>query len=703
MIFLMGFAQKKDKLDSLFKLVVSGNDSVKSDAYNRIALFYIRSDKDSANKYLLKARKLAFESDLIKILSYNYTLTGNLNYWNGNTDTAFTYYSKALVLDNKIKDSVSLVTDYVHLSKIFSSKGNIDKALDHLFLALEIAKKSNNKKQEADCLFALAVLYDRQDVPEKAIKFCENALIIQHEINDSAGMGNAYHRMGLGYIGLKEPELALKHLQTSLIIRRNIGATDKIGASLNGIGEVYMNQGEYQKALLNFYDAYKYWSQAHDKEGIVIASANLGEISVKMGDEENALKYYLESYKLADEINSPVFQKGAARSVAEIYYKKGNYKEAYNYFKKYSDLKDLIFSDENSVRVAQMQSKYESEQKEQKIKLLVQEAQLHQSELNRKKWLFNAISITALMLVVLIVMSFRNIRQKQKANAELQTAYSQIADKNEKLTQVYNELEQNRDEVAFKNKEITDSIKYAKRLQEAILPGNDFISKLFPESFVLYKPKDIVSGDFYWFEQWGNKKLFAAVDCTGHGVPGAFMSIVAYNQLNQAVNESGLWKPNLILNTLNKGITKALKQTMEGASIKDGMDIALCSYDETTGVLEYAGAYNSLWLIRGGKLTEVKADKKPIGLFIGEELKPFHNHEVNVAKGDLIYIFTDGYADQFGGEKGKKFKYKSLQQLLLGIHNLSMEEQHRLLDKTIEEWRRALEQVDDILVIGVRI
>ncbi|MCW3104384.1 MAG: protein serine/threonine phosphatase [Bacteroidetes bacterium] len=703
-VFSSGFAQKKERPDSLLSVLKAArNDSVTANTCNRIAYFYIHSDVDSASKYLVMGRKVAVRNHLQKALSYNCTLTGNVNYWNGNTDTAFYYYSKALEIDLAIGDSSGLISDYIHLSKIYSSKGNIDKALDNLFKGLEIAKAIKDLEQEADCLFSLAVLYDRQDVPEKAIRFCENAITIQKQINDSAGMAYSYHRMGLAYEGIGKYAEALKYLEISFDIRKKMGSVAQYGASLNGIGLVYMDKGEYQKALKNFYDAYKYWSQANDKEGIVIASGNLGEISLRLGDDENALKFLLESYKLSDEIHSLSFQKGSARSIAAIYYRQGKYKLAYDYFNKYSDLRDTLFSDENSERVAQMQSKYESEQKEQKIKLLTQEGQLQQSEITKKKLILNAISIAAVLLVILIVMSFRNIRQKQKANKQLQSAYSEIEQKNERLIEVYRELEQNRDEVAGKNKEITDSIKYAKRLQEAILPGNDFITKLFPDSFVLYKPKDIVSGDFYWFEQWGNKKLFAAVDCTGHGVPGAFMSIVGYNQLNQAVNESGLSKPNLLLNALNKGVTKALKQTLEGSTVKDGMDIALCAYDESTGMLEFAGAYNSLWLVRNGKLTEVKADKKPIGVFIGEELKPFHNYEVKQEKGDCVYVFTDGYADQFGGAKGKKFKYKPLQQLLIGNQHLSMQQQKELLDTTIESWRGVLEQVDDILVIGIRI
>jgi serine phosphatase RsbU (regulator of sigma subunit) len=698
------FSQNEDRLDSLINAAHSvENDSVRAITYNSIANIYIRKNTDSANKYLLIARNLSSKLKLKKALSNNYSLTGNLNYRNGHTDTAMYYYSKALALDLQIKDSSSLVDDHIHISRIFSTRADIDKATDHLFLGLEIAKKIKNKEKEADCLFTIAVLYDRQDQPEKAIQFCENAIELQKEIKDSAGLAYSLHRMGLAYEGIKKYPEALKCLEQSFEIRKKINARNQFGASLNGIGLVYLDKKEYGKALKNFYDAYKYWSEANDKEGIVIATGNLGEISRQMGDDENALKYFTESFEKADEIHSLSFQKGAARSLAELYYKRGEYKKAYDYFNVYSDLRDTLFSDENAERVSQMQSKYESEQKEHKIKLLTKEAELQESELSQKRFIINAVSAGAGLLAFLIIMSFRNLRQKQKANQALKSAYMEIEQKNGRLIELFQELEQNRDEVAGKNKEITDSIKYAKRLQEAILPDKNFISSMFPESFVLYKPKDIVSGDFYWFEKWGTKKLFAAVDCTGHGVPGAFMSIVGYNQLNQAVNEHGLWKPNLILNALNKGITKTLRQKMESATVKDGMDMALCSLDEATNILEYSGAYNSLWLIRDGVFSEIKADKRPIGVFLGEELVPFTNHEIQLHKNDSIYIFTDGYADQFGGTKGKKFKYKSLQQLVMTSQHLSMEEQGKLLEKIIEEWRGNLEQVDDILVMGIKV
>lgn len=636
-------------------------------------------------------------------LSRSYASQGRMNYKNGRIDSALFYYTKALDLDMRLNRMEDASADHVQISRVYSLKGNIDTALDHLRKALQLAQNGGFKEQEADCLFALAVLYDRMDQPSKAITFCENAIVLQKEIGDSAGMAYSYHRMGLAYEGLNKYDEALKFLELSLEIRQKIKAEKQYGASLNGIGLVYMDKKEYQLALKKFYDAYKYWSAADDKEGMVIATGNLGELSKRMGDNENALRYLLQSYELADKIHAISFQKGTAHALAEIYYEKGKYKQAYEYYSKYSNLRDTLYNDENSQRMAEMQSRYESEQKEQQIRLLTKEKELQNSELSKKRFMLNALAIGGVLLLVLVFMAFRNIRQKKRVNNKLSLAYTEIEHKNEKLVDVYKVLEQNRDEIAGKNKEITDSIKYAKRLQEAILPSRDFIHGLFPSSFVLYKPKDIVSGDFYWFEHSGGKKLFAAVDCTGHGVPGAFMSIVGYNQLNQAVNENGLTKPSLILNALNKGITSSLKQTEEGSTVKDGMDIALCSFDEKTNILEYSGAYNPLWLVRDGKMTELRGDKKPIGVFLGEELQAFNNQVVHLLRGDSLYIFTDGYADQFGGDKGKKFKYKQLMELVLSISEKTMDEQRDILDRTIEKWKGDLEQIDDILLIGVKI
>ncbi len=265
------------------------------------------------------------------------------------------------------------------------------------------------------------------------------------------------------------------------------------------------------------------------------------------------------------------------------------------------------------------------------------------------------------------------------------------------------EIEKNRDEIQRNVKNITDSIKYAKRIQRAIFPANSDIKKLLPDSFVFFRSKAIVSGDFYWVEKKDDKVLFAAVDCTGHGVPGAFMSLVANNLLNHAITEHGLTKPSFILDEVNSGLTNKLHQTYEESSVKDGMDIALCALDTNKMILEYAGAYNPVFIIRKGELIETKANKFPIGVFVGEKLKKFVNHEIELKKGDAIYVFSDGYADQFGGPFIKKFKKREFKNMLLRISNLSMNEQLKEIEKTLEEWQGSNEQVDDIVVLGVRV
>lgn len=280
---------------------------------------------------------------------------------------------------------------------------------------------------------------------------------------------------------------------------------------------------------------------------------------------------------------------------------------------------------------------------------------------------------------------------------------AKVIERTEQVVRQKEEIEAQNQELEVLYKHVTDSIKYAKRIQEAILPPDSLVKRVLPNSFVLYKPKDIVSGDFYWVDEKNGKTLFAAVDCTGHGVPGAFMSIVGYNILKHVVNNNKFNTPALILDGLNEGVSETLHHGHEASQAKDGMDISLCSVDFKTLELQYAGAYNPLYLIRDRKLSQTKADKFPIGLFLGTEKKKFTNHTLQLQKGDCVYIFSDGYADQFGGPNGKKFMANHLRNLLLEIHQHPIDKQKEILNKTIEEWRGPLDQVDDILVIGLKI
>lgn len=273
----------------------------------------------------------------------------------------------------------------------------------------------------------------------------------------------------------------------------------------------------------------------------------------------------------------------------------------------------------------------------------------------------------------------------------------------EKVRERTIEVVKQKEIIEEKNKHITDSIIYAKRIQQAILPPEETLTSYLKNAFVLYKPKDIVSGDFYWIERKENKILFAVVDCTGHGVPGAFMSIIGFNGLNQIVNEYNITQPAEILNHLNKIITNTLKQRAEESKIRDGMDISVCSIDMQTNTLQYAGANNPIFIVRNNEVLEIKADKQPIGNFVGENEFRFTNKEIPLQPNDNLYLFSDGYADQFGGPKGKKLKYSSFRKLLLENHKKPMQVQKQMLDFMFEEWRGELEQIDDVCVIGVKI
>ncbi len=295
------------------------------------------------------------------------------------------------------------------------------------------------------------------------------------------------------------------------------------------------------------------------------------------------------------------------------------------------------------------------------------------------------------------------LKMREDLRENEQILEAKVISRTEQVVRQKEEIETKNQELEVLYKHVTDSIKYAKRIQEAILPPDSLVKQLLPNSFVLYKPKDIVSGDFYWMDKKDGKTMFAAVDCTGHGVPGAFMSIVGYNLLKHVVDNNNFTTPSLILDCLNDGVSETLHHGQEDSHAKDGMDVSFCTIDFKSLELEYAGAFNPLFIIRNGELLQTKADKFPIGYFLGEQKKKFRNHDILLQTGDCIYIFSDGYADQFGGPFGKKFMAKHFRDLLLDVHKEPINLQKDILNRTFEDWRGNQEQVDDILIIGLKI
>ncbi len=328
----------------------------------------------------------------------------------------------------------------------------------------------------------------------------------------------------------------------------------------------------------------------------------------------------------------------------------------------------------------------------------------------RTWWFYTLCALTALLSIYAYnTYKTKKLRgDKIKLEKQVTLRTRELREEKEKVEVINKEVLEQKTVIEHKNLEITDSIKYAKNIQEALLPAVTSLKKDFPESFVLYMPKDIVSGDFYWFAKRDGKNYFAAADCTGHGVPGAFMSIIGNALINEIIAEQHIYQPAEILNNLHVGVKTALNQNKGEFERRDGMDIALCAINKETLVLEYAGANRPLWIYRktaADKVEIIKPDKFPIGglEFDFEEKRQFHNHSIQLQKGDCLYIFSDGYADQFGGHKGKKFMVANLQRAFVEISQKSMEEQYVHLHKIFTDWRGHYEQVDDVLMIGLRV
>jgi serine phosphatase RsbU (regulator of sigma subunit) len=264
-------------------------------------------------------------------------------------------------------------------------------------------------------------------------------------------------------------------------------------------------------------------------------------------------------------------------------------------------------------------------------------------------------------------------------------------------------IEQQKEELTLKNKNITDSINYARRIQIAMMPSVRHFKAVFEDSFILHMPKDIVSGDFFWVNHANNKIFFSAADCTGHGVPGAFMSIIGVELFRRIIEIEKIYTPAEILNGLSKHLERVFGDVDE-MKLRDGMDLAFCSINDEHTLLEFAGAFNSLYIIRDSSIIEIRGDRYSVGVYPEDEkFRSFNNHVLPLQDGDLIYVFTDGFVDQFGGPEGKKYKYRRFRHLLLALHQLPLAKQEEFLRKSILEWKGDLEQVDDILVMGLRI
>jgi serine phosphatase RsbU (regulator of sigma subunit) len=436
---------------------------------------------------------------------------------------------------------------------------------------------------------------------------------------------------------------------------------------------------------LEYYDkSFAIFNEIGDKQGISFIARNLGDCYRRQKKYPIALQYAETALSVSKEIGFPENINRAEELLADIYRELGQFEKALEHYKQFVIYRDSTNNEKTRKASVKKQLEYEFEKKESELKAEQAEKDIFARAQLKQQKLITWFSIAGGVLVfVMLILAFRGYRTKRKANQEL-------SEKN-------HEIETQKHIVEEKNKEIVDSINYAQRIQQALLASENMLHKNIPRHFVLFKPKDIVSGDFYWAAEKDDHFYLAICDSTGHGVPGAFMSLLNISYLNEAITERGITQPHEIFNHVRNRLIESI--SMDGA--KDGMDGILLCINKNSGNISYSAAHNAPMITSDGSLLKLGCDKMPVGL--GEKMESFSLYTISLKKGDTIYLSTDGYADQFGGEKGKKLKSKHLQEKLFEISGTEMKDQKNYLDTYIENWKGDLAQVDDILIIGVRV
>jgi serine phosphatase RsbU (regulator of sigma subunit) len=684
-------------------------------------MYYLNNKaKQIAEKGLENPKSEKIKISLLKSLASAYGNIGYVTNYRGNSDEALILSEKSLKLSEQTNDKNGISSMLNNIGLIYSNQGNAKKALEYYNRCLNIRIEIDDKKGLATIYNNIGAEYRKQGDYNKTLEYYKKSLSYSQLIKNKRNIARNMNNIGFVYFTLKEIDTASYYWEHSLKIRQEIGDDYGRAESYTNLANVKEYNGELDEALDYLMKSLDIYQELNIKTNTLSSVlSKISRIYYKKNDIKTALKYGNKGLNLSQEKG---FLEGLMLNAENLYKINkdiGNNKTALVMHEIYITMRDSIQNDKNQNEVIKNEFKNEYEKqhlsdslafvKEEELKEIEHQAQLDKEQ-NQKYFLYGGI----IVLVIIGGMAFNSFQRKKKDN-KLITAQK------EEVELAHHELEE-------KNQEILDSITYAKRIQSAILPQEKLVKQQLKESFILYKPKAIVAGDFYWVESVSSSRhseldsespdeeivgqvrnddslvLFAAADCTGHGVPGAMVSVVCNNALNRSVREYGLTEPGKILDKTREIVIQEFEKSHE--EVKDGMDIALCSLklpsrEGLGGVLKYAGANNPLWIIRKGEIIETKANKQPIGQ--SDNLQPYTTHKIELEKGDSIYIFSDGYADQFGGEKGKKYKAANFKRLLLSLQSEKMEKQKELINSEFENWKGNLEQIDDVCVIGIRI
>jgi serine phosphatase RsbU (regulator of sigma subunit) len=620
------------------------------------------------------------------------SLRGNIYWYLNKMNTSLLYYKKGLDRANQTKDTSWIVQIEGDMGYVFSDQGKNDSAIAYLHRSIKMAESNNLITELNRNRIFLAHCYENTKQPEKALEIYQSLIGYFLKTETKNNIHTIYINMATCYQALGYTDTSKAYYEKVLADTDSNTLPSMTAIVKMNLAMVYADLKDFEKANQLIADAKLIFEKVGNPSYINSIKIIEADIFFAKGAYHECLALYKVALNSVIESEDLKTHAQVLEKIAETYKELGDFKNAYSTLIELRVVEDSLQAIQNISYVEDMEAKYQSEKKEKEIILLNEDRAIKEAEIAKKnaqvdqanfqKILF-VLGLAALLIVIGFIMF--GLRQKQRANQLLTSQKIQIEEK---------------------NREIVDSINYAKRIQAATLPSVKNFNDLLHDTFVLYQPKDIVAGDFYWLEKVNDWVYFAAADCTGHGVPGALVSVICSNALTKSLVEEKITQPGKLLDRTRELVIDQFGRSEE--EIKDGMDISLCAFNSKTLELQWSGANNPLWILRNenAAIEIMKPDKQPIGKY--GDAKPFTNHTIQLTKGDRIYIFTDGFHDQFGGSNrteskagGKKYKPSRLKDFITTIHKNRMSEQKDLLFKEFETWRGELEQIDDVCVIGV--
>lgn len=650
-----------------------------------------------------KNNRVIDETIQVKLTAYNYL---GIAYESLNqNELALNFYQKALKICEDLNDIQGIIASNTNIAILHISDNNYLNAKKYCIAATSSAEKINNKELLSICYSNMSIIELGLENIEEAIAYSKKALKIFEESGNMIKIANGNQNLG-----------------SAIFESRTL--TDDIKEKIN----ICKKAEKYFKKSLNIA------IDLNNKKSIYYALINLAKSKNELAVIDNtnkpkhakeALQYSKKAYKIATELSAFNMIKSSSKNIYTAYELLDNITEAYKYSKIFINIQDTIYNKEKTEAIAKMESKYQAAKKQQEIERQQWLLEKNEIDLKKQKYLGYILIIGLISLSVVLILIYIGYRQKSKSNKilkkqkkeinkkniELKEQKEEIICQNEEITSINDELHsKNKKIVKQKEKldkmysDITDSIEYAKRIQKALLPSSSVLEKNFTDYFILYEPKAIVSGDFYWIVEEGGNIFVAAVDCTGHGVPGAFMSMIGNTLLNEIVKSKNNYDPGSILNELNIGVIAALNQNSEEHGANDGMDMMLCKFNFVENELQYAGANHYGYVLNNNDITRITGMPFSIGekRAIKKGLR-YKTHSLGIQKGMSIYLFSDGYQDQFGGNENKKYGTVNFKNTLIENGYKSMSRQKEVLLSSFKKWKGNYKQIDDVLIIGIKI